>query len=417
MGFIIEMDDFGSGYSSLNMLNQMKLDILKLDMKFIQSETAKPVEQGILRFIVGLARWMNLGVVAEGVETRQQLERLREIGCDYVQGYFFAKPMPAGEFEALLRGQTPLSERETAPQRGEEDMWALLVVDEDEAYRRQIREAFSGQCRVLEAADAQTGLNCIRSAGKEGVSVVILSLTLAEDGAAWFLKMMRQDPLLWRTPVLGTMPWGSGADERARALDTDDFLCKCHPMWDLRRRVGRIMSMAAYQERERVLKEAAYRDYLTGLLNRRGLFSAVDALRQEDLPLAMYLFDLDDLKKVNDRCGHETGDSMLRFFADLLRRQTREGDILCRYGGDEFVVILKRISSMETILRKGGEVCRGLREYRLPDGSGAACSGGIVLCGGEEKPSAKLIERADEALYHAKQNCKGSCWLWQESGV
>ena len=108
---------------------------------------------------------------------------------------------------------------------------------------------------------------------------------------------------------------------------------------------------------------------------------------------------------------------MLRFFADLLRRQTREGDILCRYGGDEFVVILKRISSMETILRKGGEVCRGLREYRLPDGSGAACSGGIVLCGGEEKPSAKLIERADEALYHAKQNCKGSCWLWQESGV
>ena len=71
LGFVIEMDDFGSGYSSLNMLNQMKLDILKLDMKFIQSETAKPVDQGILRFIVSLARWMNLSVVAEGVETRE----------------------------------------------------------------------------------------------------------------------------------------------------------------------------------------------------------------------------------------------------------------------------------------------------------------------------------------------------------
>ncbi len=94
LGFIIEMDDFGSGYSSLNMLNQMKMDILKLDMKFIQSETAKPVDQGILRFIVSLARWMNLSVVAEGVETREQLERLREIGCDYVQGYLFARPMP-----------------------------------------------------------------------------------------------------------------------------------------------------------------------------------------------------------------------------------------------------------------------------------------------------------------------------------
>lgn len=102
LGFVIEMDDFGSGYSSLNMLNRMPLDILKLDMKFIQSETAKPVDQGILRFIMELARWMNLRVVAEGVETREQVERLREIGCDFVQGYYFAKPMPYEEFEALL---------------------------------------------------------------------------------------------------------------------------------------------------------------------------------------------------------------------------------------------------------------------------------------------------------------------------
>lgn len=102
-GFVIEMDDFGSGYSSLNMFNQMSLDILKLDMKFIRSETAKPVNQGILRFIMELARWMKLKVVAEGVETEEQLERLRQIGCDYAQGYYFAKPMPCGEFEELLK--------------------------------------------------------------------------------------------------------------------------------------------------------------------------------------------------------------------------------------------------------------------------------------------------------------------------
>ena len=105
LGFVIEMDDFGSGYSSLNMLNQMPLDILKLDMKFIQVETAKPVNQGILHFIMGLARWMNLSVVAEGVETKEQLERLRETGCDYVQGYYFAKPMPCKDFEELLKDQ------------------------------------------------------------------------------------------------------------------------------------------------------------------------------------------------------------------------------------------------------------------------------------------------------------------------
>lgn len=102
LGFVIEMDDFGSGYSSLNMLNEMPIDILKLDMKFIQSETAKPQSQGILQFIIALARWMHLSVVAEGVETEEQFNRLKVIGCDYVQGYYFARPMPCNEFKELL---------------------------------------------------------------------------------------------------------------------------------------------------------------------------------------------------------------------------------------------------------------------------------------------------------------------------
>lgn len=102
LGFVIEMDDFGSGYSSLNMLNQMPLDILKLDMQFIRNETAKPMNQGILCFIMELAQRMDLSVVAEGVETLEQLERLREVGCNYVQGYYFGKPMPNKDFEALL---------------------------------------------------------------------------------------------------------------------------------------------------------------------------------------------------------------------------------------------------------------------------------------------------------------------------
>lgn len=101
-GFVIEMDDFGSGYSSLNMLTNLPIDMLKLDMQFIRNETAKPENQGILRFIIEIARWLKLRVVAEGVETKEQFERLKKIGCDYVQGYYFAKPMPAGEFEALI---------------------------------------------------------------------------------------------------------------------------------------------------------------------------------------------------------------------------------------------------------------------------------------------------------------------------
>lgn len=102
-GFTIEMDDFGSGYSSLNMLNQMHLDVLKLDMKFIQSETAKKGDKGIIRYMVRLAHWMKLSVVAKGVETYEQVERLREMGCDYVQGYYFSEPVPDWEYEEIIK--------------------------------------------------------------------------------------------------------------------------------------------------------------------------------------------------------------------------------------------------------------------------------------------------------------------------
>ena len=87
---------------------------------------------------------------------------------------------------------------------------------------------------------------------------------------------------------------------------------------------------------------------------------------------------------------------------------------LCRYGGDEFVVILRRIGSTETILRKGQEICREFSGFRLREDFCGTCSGGIVLCGEDEKPSGKLIERADQALYRAKRENKGGCCLWEE---
>lgn len=80
----------------------MELDIIKLDMKFIQSETAKPEDKGILKYIVELAHSIDLCVVAEGIETREQVIRLKKMGCDYAQGYFFARPMPCREYEEIL---------------------------------------------------------------------------------------------------------------------------------------------------------------------------------------------------------------------------------------------------------------------------------------------------------------------------
>lgn len=101
MGFKIEMDDFGAGYSSLNMLNELSIDVLKLDMRFVQTKSFTR-NKSILRFIINLSKWMNLITVAEGAETKEQVDELRSLGCDYVQGYYFARPMPEEKFELYL---------------------------------------------------------------------------------------------------------------------------------------------------------------------------------------------------------------------------------------------------------------------------------------------------------------------------
>lgn len=105
LGFMIEMDDFGTGYSSLNMLSEMPIDILKLDMKFVQNNTTGERSKSILNFIIDLAKWMNLEITAEGVESAAQAKQLREMNCDQAQGYFFSRPLSKEDFILLLREQ------------------------------------------------------------------------------------------------------------------------------------------------------------------------------------------------------------------------------------------------------------------------------------------------------------------------
>ena len=110
LGFRIEMDDFGSGYSSLNMISTLPFDALKLDMHFIRNVFRESHNIRMLEIIVDIARYLNVLVIAEGVETREQMMTLREKGCDIVQGYYFSKPLPAEEFERFLKPENAESD-------------------------------------------------------------------------------------------------------------------------------------------------------------------------------------------------------------------------------------------------------------------------------------------------------------------
>ena len=100
-GFIVEMDDFGSGYSSLNMLKEIPLDVLKIDMVFLKESANYDKSSIILQSIIDMANKLNLSQITEGVETREQLDMLKEMGCKLFQGYYFSKPIPLDEFEKL----------------------------------------------------------------------------------------------------------------------------------------------------------------------------------------------------------------------------------------------------------------------------------------------------------------------------
>ena len=102
-GFKIEMDDFGSGYSSLNMLTSLPIDALKLDMKFIRNICENKKDSRLVEIMIQIARLLEVPVIAEGVETKEQMELLKSIGCDIIQGYYFSKPLPPEEFCKLFR--------------------------------------------------------------------------------------------------------------------------------------------------------------------------------------------------------------------------------------------------------------------------------------------------------------------------
>ena len=139
---------------------------------------------------------------------------------------------------------------------------------------------------------------------------------------------------------------------------------------------------------------------------------AINSMKKEKTPLAVYLFDLDHLKQVNDTYGHLEGDRIIQQFGAFLQSHTRENDVLARYGGDEFIVVMKQIKSEQDMLKKGREICRTFQDNCFVKGIPASCTAGIAIWNAGDSME-EIIDGADQALYRAKSGYKGDCCLWE----
>lgn len=169
--------------------------------------------------------------------------------------------------------------------------------------------------------------------------------------------------------------------------------------------------LAQFRTRLAEAEAAASTDSLTGLANRRELERQLDLRVQSMTPFCALLFDLDFFKSINDRFGHECGDMVLRQFANVLNEQVRPGDVVARWGGDEFFVIfdcplkdaLKRCAQISEKLSRRYEIQWQGKSILLPI---RASSGVVEYCCGES--AADLFRRADEAMYAAKASRVGT---------
>ena len=101
-GFVISIDDFGTGYSSLSMLHDMPIDTIKIDKTFIRQIDFENNKKNIVQYIIFMAKQLEMKTIAEGVETEEEIEYLKSLGCDFIQGYYYSKPLNKKNFEDFM---------------------------------------------------------------------------------------------------------------------------------------------------------------------------------------------------------------------------------------------------------------------------------------------------------------------------
>ncbi|MCR5666449.1 MAG: EAL domain-containing protein [Eubacterium sp.] len=256
-GFVIEMDDFGSGYSSLNMLSELPIDVLKLDMRFMKNSLqAYSQNSSILSFIISLAKWMNLSVVAEGVETKSQLDYLKNLNCDYAQGYYFAKPMPRDEYFALMEhAEVTKSKIELDKElskrgiriSGVKEGEVMLIVDDMKINRIMLANIFKDTFKIVECSNGQEALDYLSDESR-CVDVILLDLLMPVMDGYETMRLLKLNPLRKNIPIVIVSQPGEANEIKALKMGAADYITKPFNALVVRKRVSNAIAEQRFRK-------------------------------------------------------------------------------------------------------------------------------------------------------------------------
>lgn len=366
-GIAVLMDDFGSAYSSLNMLKDINVDAIKLDMKFVDlnaDNAAKGLK--IIESVIDMAYQLRLSIIAEGAQTAEQVSKLRELGCMYIQGYYFYRPLTVGKMEDLLLEHRP----------DDQHFWNISKDLMHRDYRmstngRSMLESSSLSAHIFEILNKGVAelsrLNLITGEYRtikrdpklpdvyaddfhDFCHALVSKRIIHPDDAGEFLKHTRLSDLrdqLFSKKKSEFTYFRSEVEAKTSVIAFGVLVppdCSEANPWAVVL-IGFDLSLDLIAKN---MKEIYRQDSLTGLLNRNAYDSDVEQLRSADIGAVVCVYaDMIGLHEVNNHLGHKQGNRMLCEFADAARAFFGD-DRLYRIGGDEFVIISSAHTEAQT---------------------------------------------------------------------
>lgn len=365
-GIAVLMDDFGSAYSSLNMLKDINVDAIKLDMKFVDlnaDNAAKGLK--IIESVIDMAYQLRLSIIAEGAQTAEQVSKLRELGCMYIQGYYFYRPLTVGKMEDLLEHRPD-----------DQHFWNISKDLMHRDYRmstngRSMLESSSLSAHIFEILNKGVAelsrLNLITGEYRtikrdpklpdvyaddfhDYCHALVSKRIIHPDDAGEFLKHTRLSDLrdqLFSKKKSEFTYFRSEVEAKTSVIAFGMLVppdCSEANPWAVVL-IGFDLSLDLIAKN---MKEIYRQDSLTGLLNRNAYDSDVEQLRSADIGAVVCVYaDMIGLHEVNNHLGHKQGNRMLCEFADAARAFFGD-DRLYRIGGDEFVIISSTHTEAQT---------------------------------------------------------------------